>query len=148
MAGSPRWSPDGRRIAFDSPIEGTLDIYAGNVSGGKPLRLTGGPAFDHMPRWSADGRWLYFTSNRSERSEIWKVSAAGGEPQQVTRNGGTLALPSPDGAFLYYLKDENAPFNQHSHLWRMPIKGGEEQLIIERVFSRNFAVTEKGIYFM
>ena len=30
----------------------------------------------------------------------------------------------------------------------MPIKGGDEQLIIERVFSRNFAVTEKGIYFM
>ncbi len=148
MAGSPRWSPDGRRIAFDSPIEGTFDIYAGNVSGGKPLRLTGGPAFDHMPRWSADGRWLYFTSKRSERSEIWKVSAAGGVPQKVTRNGGTLALPSPDGAFLYYLKDENLPFNQHSQLWRMPIEGGEEQLIIERVFSRNFAVTEKGIYFM
>ena len=148
MAASPRWSPDGRRVAFDSPFEGTFDIYAINVSGGKPLRLTGGPAFDYIPRWSADGRWLYFTSNRSERLEIWKVSAAGGEPRQVTRNGGTLALASPDGAFLYYLKDENLPFNQHSQLWRMPIEGGEEQLVIERVFSRNFAVTEKGIYFM
>ena len=78
MAGSPRWSPDGRRVAFDSPFEGTFDIYAVNASGGKPLRLTGGPAFDYIPRWSADGRWLYFTSKRSERLEIWKVSAAGG----------------------------------------------------------------------
>ena len=147
-AGSPRWSPDGRRVAFDSRAAGTFDIYVINAGGGEPLRLTEDSAFDHMPRWSPDGEWVYFTSNRAGGWEIWKISAAGGEPLQVTRRGGTLPFASPDGEYVYYLKDDNLPLFQHSQLWRMPTARGQERVVLRRVFSRSFAVTDGGVYFM
>ena len=148
-AGSARWSPDGQRIVFDSWGDGKGDILVMSASGGEPLWLTENPAVaDCLPRWSVDGRWVYFNSERSETWEIWRISAAGGDPQQVTTRGGTLAMASPDGKYLYYLKDESLPSSQHSQLWRISIDGGEEDLVLERVYARNFSVTEDGVYFM
>ena len=149
IAASARWSPDGQRIVFDSWGDGKGDILVMSAAGGEPLWLTENPAVaDCLPRWSVGGRWVYFTSDRSKTWEIWRISAAGGDPQQVTRRGGTLAMASPDGKYLYYLKDESVPSFQHSQLWRMPIDGGEEDLVLERVYARNFSVTENGVYFM
>ena len=149
-AGSARWSPEGRRIAFDSwGGPGRADILAIRAAGGEPLHLTQDPLItDVMPAWSADGEWVYFASDRSGSWNIWRVSAAGGVPDQVTRNGGTLAMASPDGKYLYYLKDETSPSLHHSELWRMPIGGAEEKLMLRRVFARNFSVTNVGVYFM
>ena len=58
VAGPPRWSPDGQRIAFDSNAEGNIDIYVIRASGGKPIRLTTDSADDDGPelveRWQVD----------------------------------------------------------------------------------------------
>jgi Tol biopolymer transport system component len=63
--GSPRWSPDSRWIAFDSPTKaGNDDIYVIGADGGQSRRLTSGPSNNVRPSWSHDGRWIYFGSNR------------------------------------------------------------------------------------
>ena len=79
LSGTPRWSPDGQRIAFNSNTEGNLDIYVIRASGGKAVRLTTDSADEEAPSWSRDGNWVYFISNRTGRDEVWKVSAEGGE---------------------------------------------------------------------
>jgi Tol biopolymer transport system component len=61
--GSPRWSPDGRRIAFDAQDEnGRFDIWIIDADGGSPRRLTHGSRNENVPRWSRDGRFIYFSA--------------------------------------------------------------------------------------
>jgi Tol biopolymer transport system component len=139
--GSPRWSPDGHRISFDSNTNG-LHIYTVTAEGGKVRQMTFGTGIDIIASWSHDGRWIYFGSTRSGRFEIWKVPSGGGQPVQVTSNGGTAALESPDAKTLYYTKK-----NGSDGIWKMPIEGGPEVQVVEAIWRYNFAVTNKGLYY-
>ena len=100
--GTPRWSPDGQWIAFDSRMEGTSQIYVISSSGGAPRRLTSGSAEQMIPSWSRDGRWIYFDSNRDGNWRVWKAPAGGGEAIQVTHSHGGAAFESVDGKTLYF----------------------------------------------
>jgi Tol biopolymer transport system component len=128
--GSPNWSPDGQRIAFDSNLEGNMDIYVVRASGGKPVRLTTDPAEDNIPAWSRDGNWVYFTSLRSGRRQVWKAPAGGGEAILVTKNGGFAAIESADGRSVFYTNTiDQAPMagidTPSMALWKIPAIGGE-----------------------
>lgn len=52
--GSPVWSPDGRRIAFESNRDGNYEIYVMDADGSNVTRLTNHPEVDLFPAWSAD----------------------------------------------------------------------------------------------
>src|SRR4051812_32451381 len=84
---SPRWSPDGTRIAFDLWASNQSNVYVVNADGGTPRRLSLEPGESWSPAWSPDGQWIYFTSQRSGANEIWKMSATGGAAIQVTHMG-------------------------------------------------------------
>jgi Tol biopolymer transport system component len=57
----PRWSPDGKRIAFMSrPADGRWKIYTIDASGGPAEQLTPGDQEAGNPTWSPDGRALVF----------------------------------------------------------------------------------------
>ena len=53
---SPRWSPDGKRIAWVSTRDGNQDIYTVDADGKDVKRLTNDPAPDNNPSWSPDGK--------------------------------------------------------------------------------------------
>ncbi len=57
-AGTPGWSPDGRRVAFDSMDSGSYDIWVVDAAGGTPKQLTHEPSEDGTPSWSRDGKWI------------------------------------------------------------------------------------------
>jgi Tol biopolymer transport system component len=129
----PRWSPDGRSIAFGQNPHGSLDVYVMEVEGGFPRRLTDSESMDGAESWSRDGRWIYFFSDRTGSYQIWKVPAVGGEPIQLTTQGGVLPKESADGRFVFYLSG-SPPFS----IWKVPVDGGEESLVLERPgFSRS-----------
>jgi Tol biopolymer transport system component len=143
--GTPRWSPDGREVAFDARVEGHSDIYVVNSGGGSPRRITTEASEDAVPSWSRDGRWIYFASDRGETQQVWKVPAKGGHSVQVTKKGGFAAFEAPDGKAVYYARYD-AP-----GLWRVPVEGGEESLILEHPGVGgwgHWAVRERGIYFV
>ena len=142
---TPRWSPDGRRIAFDSDAnEGRFDIWVIGADGGKPVRMTTHPANDGNPSWSHDGRWIYFDSARTGEQQIWKMPADGGEAIQLTRDGGYAPLESPDGKFLYYTK-----YLWDTSLWRVPVDGGQSAKVLEGLSAYvNLAIVDTGIYFV
>jgi Tol biopolymer transport system component/DNA-binding winged helix-turn-helix (wHTH) protein len=143
FSGTPQWSPDGRSIAFDNSSAGNWDIYVVNAQGGSSIRLTANPAMDEVPSWSRGGDWIYFASNRSGRFEVWKTRVGGDYETQVTNNGGYMAIESADGKDLYYTKTEGA-----SALWRRPVAGGEERIVVDSLYGRNFTVTKRHIWFM
>jgi Tol biopolymer transport system component len=150
VTGSPRWSPDGRWIAFDSrsndPAKaGKPEICIINAEGGQLRHLTTHPAGGVAPSWSRDGRWVYFGSTRSGNLEIWKMPADGGPAVQITRHGGFEGFESADGRYLYYLKGRTIP-----GIWRVPIDGGEEVLITahnQAGMWRSWRVARDGVYY-
>jgi Tol biopolymer transport system component len=143
----PRWSPDGRRIAFFATTgpAGSYQTYVMDVDGGRPSRLTqseGG--LEALPAWSRNDRSMYLTSGRSGSLQIWKFPLDGGKPAQLTRRGGAEASESPDGRIVYYTKvAEIGP-----GLWRVPVEGGQEERVLDSVRFGYWAVAHGGIYFI
>jgi Tol biopolymer transport system component len=141
---NPQWSPDGLTLLFSSRRAGAGDLYLLQPDTGKLTQLTKDPTEENEARWSRDGRWIYFTSNRTGRDEVWRMPAAGGAPAQITRQGGAAAVESGDG-FLYYAKESTSP----SSIWRVPVNGGAEVHVVDGLsYSINFAVGERGLYFV
>ena len=141
--GTPRWSPDGERIAFDSDVDGQWEIYVISVNGGKPKRFTiVQPTMAH-PVGHVMGSGFISAPKRSGEDQVWKIPASGGEAVQVTRKGGVEAFESADGNWVYYTKTDEA-----SSLWKVPTDGGEETQVLESVDGRAFAVVKEGIYFI
>jgi Tol biopolymer transport system component len=143
----PRWSPDGRRIAFfaTTGVAGSYLTYVMDADGGRPSRLTRSEGeLEALPIWSRTDRSMYLTSGRSGSLQIWKLPLDGGEPVQLTRRGGAEASESPDGRIVYYTKvAEIGP-----GLWKIPVDGGEEERVLEPVRFGYWAVGRAGIYFI
>jgi eukaryotic-like serine/threonine-protein kinase len=140
--GTPRWSPDGRWLAFDT---GNTDIYVISVAG-TPQRLTSRPFGNYMPSWSADGKQIYFKSERSGNDQIWSIPVEGGPPAQITREGACEAFASSDGKLLYYTK------GYPGAIWTVPVEGGGEKPVPElqrydQIF-RSWGIIPEGIYFL
>ena len=145
ISNDPEWSPDGKQVVFVSRTEkNRTDICVIGAQGRAPHCLTHGPADCIAPTWSRDGKWVYFCSAQGGTQQIWKIPASGGSAVQVTKRGGLFARESADGKYLYYSKTRS-----FGGLWKAPVDGGAETLVLLAVkFGRNFAVTDRGIYFM
>ena len=125
----PRFSPNGRRIAFwGFPSQGgqrdiwTIAAPAADQTGAglpaKPVAVTQDAATDWNPVWSPDGRYLYFASDRGGSMEIWRVGideATGlvaGQPEQITQESGGLRghiVVADNGARLLYIDQRLTP---------------------------------------
>jgi Tol biopolymer transport system component/DNA-binding winged helix-turn-helix (wHTH) protein len=144
-SGTPRWSPDGKFIAFDNRNQSQSQVYVMDADGRNQRKLTSGD-YDHVvPSWSRDGRFIYFASNQNGSSEVWKHELATGQEVQVTHHGGFAPLESYDGKTLYYSQLDGAG------IWTVPVAGGEERRLIEAPhlgYWGYFTVTETGLYLL
>ncbi|OHD04457.1 S9 family peptidase [Sphingopyxis sp. RIFCSPHIGHO2_12_FULL_65_19] len=58
---SPRWSPDGKRLAYASTEGGSAQLWVRWMDGGEAVRLTGLPTSPSSLAWSPDGRSIAYT---------------------------------------------------------------------------------------
>ncbi|MFQ5473818.1 MAG: TolB family protein, partial [Dehalococcoidia bacterium] len=92
--GTPDWSPDGTRIAFQSDRDGDPDIFVMNADGSNPVRLTDDFASDTDPAWSPDGTRIAFQSDREGEFDIFVMNADGSGQTRLT--SGPVNGRSPD----------------------------------------------------
>jgi serine/threonine protein kinase len=98
-----RLSPDGHSVAFASPVDGVSQVFLMLTSGGEPLQLTNDEVDKYVDNFSSDGKEIYYERSLG-RDEVWALPTLGGTPRRVV--SGYIAVPSPDGAFIYYGKSD------------------------------------------
>lgn len=80
----PAWSPDGKRIAFESNRGHNWDIYVVDAMGGTPVRLTTSPGFEGSPSWSPDGTRIVYTADLKDDLDIYVMNADGTGARNLT----------------------------------------------------------------
>ncbi|HEY3102634.1 MAG TPA: DPP IV N-terminal domain-containing protein [Pyrinomonadaceae bacterium] len=100
----PKFSPDGKWIAFSSDRNGNLDVYIIPSTGGTAKQLTHHSADDTVLGWTPDGRGILFSSQRGEdfMAQLYVVSVDGGMPWHAGPDMGNAASFSPDGKRIAY----------------------------------------------
>jgi dipeptidyl aminopeptidase/acylaminoacyl peptidase len=91
----PAWSPDGRQIAFESTLDGDMDVYVINADGTNLRKLTqNDDRHDEGPAWSPDGRQIVYSSGPDDLHEdIYVMNADGSDPRQLTTYPGRDESP-------------------------------------------------------
>ena len=97
----PKFSPDGKFIAFSGNYDGNTDVYLMAAAGGTPKRLTHHSAADLVVEWYPDGKQILYRSGMISPSQrfnrFFKQSVDGGLPETLSLPYGELASFSPDG---------------------------------------------------
>jgi Tol biopolymer transport system component/imidazolonepropionase-like amidohydrolase len=122
----PRFSPDGRELAFTSDRGGGNNLWRIGADGKDPVQVSK-ESFRLMnnPVWTPDGQYLigrkHFTGQRSlGAGELWMFHRSGGAGLQLTKqkndqqDQGEPAI-SPDGRYVYFSEDVSpGPFFQYN----------------------------------
>ncbi|HOI28887.1 MAG TPA: S41 family peptidase [Melioribacteraceae bacterium] len=110
---NPKFSYDGKFIAFSGNRYGNSDIFVMPVDGGMPKRLTYHSAPDNISSWTKEGDILFSTNrefNQIERpQEVYSVSAKGGTEMRILDAVGFDPAYSPDGRFLAFVRGDINP---------------------------------------
>ena len=115
-----RLSPDGRTVAFVSPVGGIAQVFLMLTSGGEPLQLTNDEGDKVVDTFSLDGTEIYYRGFLGQ-NEVWAVPTFGGAPRRVVP--GNHAVLSPDGSSIFYAKAEG------SGIFRAGKSGVDEELV-------------------
>ena len=110
----PRFSPDGKWIAFTSNRYGNNDVFIVSVTGGVPRRLTFHTGNDDVVGWARDSQKVLFRSGRGDGAfpsvaTLYEISVNGGQEQSLPVDWGYFGSYSPDGKSLV--------FNRHPSTW-------------------------------
>ena len=128
----PRFSPDGKWIAFSSNRYGNYDVFLIPAEGGSPHQLTFNSAADIVVGWSADSKKVLFQSSRGLMypgiPNLYEVSIDGGLERAVPTDWGYWGSYSQDGTKLAFNRHPMVWWRQHyrgsyaADLWVMDVK--------------------------
>jgi Tol biopolymer transport system component len=136
---SSAWTPDGKRIAFQSNKEGASNIFWQLADGSGGLERLTKSEYTHNPiSWSPDGQLLAFSEvNPDTGFDIWVLRLRDRKAQPFLRTPSNESAPrfSPDGHWLAYVSNESGrneiyvqPYPGPGGKWQISTEGGVEPL--------------------
>jgi tricorn protease len=144
----PKWSADGRYIAFVSDRSGRDEIWISDPEGRSPKKITDLDNEKSAPIWSPDSKALLYVAGGKR---LYAYSVDDGKTATVTNSDtgriGSVAI-SPDSKWVAFGKQDRT---LRSHIYIAPIAGGEERHISDDalMFAENEAVwTSDGQYIL
>ncbi len=118
----PRFSPDGRKIAFLSNASGSFELWVCDRDGSNALQLSSlGSPRAAFPAWSPNGKQIAFQSRPQGQGDIYVIDAEGGKPSLLTTETADDDHPtwSRDGKWIYFASNRTGDFA----IWRMAADG-------------------------
>ncbi len=121
--GHAQFSPNGKKIVFNSNRSGSFEIWTCNSDGSNTQQLTslaspGG--YCGVPHWSPEGERIAFECILEGQGqwEIFVTSTHGGKPKRLTNNAANDDAPtwSRDGRWIYFVSDRSGEWQ----VWKMP----------------------------
>jgi tricorn protease len=114
----PRFSPDGRTIAFSSNRYGNYDVFVVPAVGGTPKRLTFYSGGDDVVGWTRDGQKILIRSSRGDgafpsAATLYELPLAGGLEQPLPVDLGAYGDYSPDGKQLVFNRKAGSWSRKH-----------------------------------
>lgn len=107
----PRFSPDGKMLAFTANYDGNWDVYTVPSTGGEITRLTHHPARDAVLGWYPDGKSILISSpmqsGTNRFNQLYRLPATGGLPERLPMPYGEFGAISPDGKQIVYMPQTN-----------------------------------------
>jgi Tol biopolymer transport system component/DNA-binding winged helix-turn-helix (wHTH) protein len=120
----PSYSPDGKKIAFESNRMGYQDIWMCDSDGSNCAQLTARQGTAATARWSPNGRYVAFESVTQDYYQVGVLEVPDGTPHMLmtfpdTNNGAPNW--SRDGQWIYFYSGHDGGGYQ---LWKIPMSGG------------------------
>jgi len=119
---NPRFSPDGKQLAFSMRRGPTEDIWVKDLGRDTPARLSFRDGLNRWPVWTPNGKNIVFQStNHAAPGLYWIRSDGSGEAQRLT-DGAIHEIPysfSPDGKRLAFARGDRGTYD----IFTAPIEG-------------------------
>jgi Tol biopolymer transport system component len=150
----PKFSPDGKWIAFLSDRDGNENVWIMRADGTDAKQLSKDPTAEFAsPSWSPDGNYVFVSKAGFgiNTFEIWMYHVQGGSGVQVTkskpapntprdqRHNSLGVIASADGKYLYYaMRHGGFTYNAQLPLWqiaRRDRKTGDEDVLLQQIES-------------
>ena len=106
---TPKWSPDGRSIAYTSYARGFPTIFISLIYEGRRIEPSTPGTQNWLPVWSPDGTKIVFTSNRDGNPELYVMNRDGSNVHRLTNNPAIDTTPtwSPTGTQIAFTSDRS-----------------------------------------
>jgi TolB protein len=119
---SPKWSFDGKKLAYVSFENKKPVVYSHSVNGGQRVVMANFKGSNSAPAWSPDGRTLAVTLTQEGLSQIYLIGSEGNAKRLTQSNSiDTEPVFSPDGKFVFFTSDRGGS----PQIYRIPAGGGE-----------------------
>jgi TolB protein len=135
---SPKWSPDGTRLAYVSFENKKPVVYAQNIYTRQRTAVANFKGSNSAPAWAPDGKSLAVTLTRDGQSQIYLIGADGSNPRRLTNSNAidTEACFAPDGNSIYFTSDRGGS----PQIYRMSTQGGDASRV---TFNGNYNVSPR-----
>jgi len=124
---SPRWSPDGSRLAFLSDRDGVTQLYVMPSDGGEPERITDLKHGVADPVWSPDGAWLAFVSKVGPEGPVQRADETEEDRKRAAQRSDTKVIRS----LKYKLDGEGYFDDRRRHIFVVSAEGGTPRQITD-----------------
>ncbi|WP_271408828.1 Tol-Pal system beta propeller repeat protein TolB [Pseudomonas sp. Q1-7] len=135
---SPRYAPDGRRIAYVSFEQKRPRIFIQHIDTGRREQITNFEGLNGAPAWSPEGNRLAFVLSKDGNPEIYVMDLGSRQLRRVTNNMSIDTEPfwGADGQTLYFTSDRAGK----PQIYKASINGGEPQRV---TFTGNYNANPK-----
>lgn len=135
---SPRYAPDGRRIAYVSFEQKRPRIFIQHIDTGRREQITNFEGLNGAPAWSPEGNRLAFVLSRDGNPEIYVMDLGSRQLRRVTNNMAIDTEPfwGADGQTIYFTSDRAGK----PQIYKTNIGGGEPQRV---TFAGNYNANPK-----